>query len=52
MRQQSGDLRIACPGIHVMTVLQLIGPDQILHAYRTAEDCFELAMSDASPSAA
>jgi len=42
----SGDLRIACPGIQVMTVLQLTGLD--LHAYRTVEECFELAISDAS----
>lgn len=31
-----------------MTVLQLTGLDQILHAYRTVEECFELAISDAS----
>ena len=31
-----------------MAVLQLTGLDQILHAYRTVEECFELAIPDAS----
>lgn len=29
-------------------MLQLTGLDQILHAYRTVEECFELAISVAS----
>lgn len=51
-RLAGGDLRIACPGTQVMTVLQLTGLDQILPAYAAAEECFESATSDASRSVA